>query len=100
MSAMQRRSSSVYSDAFDLTALTATIVHEQREQQTHIIAALEWEIRQLRLDLRDLCLTTDRARKRLHEMADLAASISQMLTAAQKQCEIEGKKRLANFSVI
>ncbi|KAM3526960.1 hypothetical protein MY4038_006576 [Beauveria bassiana] len=36
----QRRSSSVYSDAFDLTELTETILREQREQQTHIITAL------------------------------------------------------------
>lgn len=90
----------MYSDAFDLTALTETIVHEQREQQTLVITALEWEVSQLRLDLRDLRLTTDRARNMLHEMAGLVASLSQMLTAAQKQCEIEGRKRLANFAMI
>ncbi|KAJ2976229.1 hypothetical protein NQ176_g5076 [Zarea fungicola] len=94
------RTSSVYSDAFDLTTLTQAIIHEQQEQQTHIIAALEWEISQLRCDLRELRVVTDRIRKMLRDMADSATSISQLLMAAQKQCEIERRKRLANFAVI
>ncbi|KAJ2967484.1 hypothetical protein NQ176_g9638 [Zarea fungicola] len=100
MSTTPRRASSVYSDAFDLTTLTQAIIHEQQEQQTHIIAALEWEISQLRCDLRELRVVTDRIRKMLRDMADSATSISQLLMAAQKQCEIERRKRLANFAVI
>ncbi|KAJ2981947.1 hypothetical protein NQ176_g1713 [Zarea fungicola] len=100
MSTTPRRTSSVYSDAFDLTTLTQAIIHEQQEQQTHIIAALEWEISQLRCDLRELRVVTDRIRKMLRDMADSATSISQLLMAAQKQCEIERRKRLANFAVI
>ncbi|KAJ2978734.1 hypothetical protein NQ176_g3656 [Zarea fungicola] len=100
MSTTPRRTSSVYSDAFDLTTLTQAIIHEQQEQQTHIIAALEWEISQLRCDLRELRVVTDRIRKMLRDMADSSTSISKLLMAAQKQCEIERRKRLANFAVI
>lgn len=100
MSPTQGRTSSVYSDAFDLTTLNETILHEQREQQAHIITALEWEISQLRRDLAKLRLAADNARKKLHEMADSVTRISQMLTAARQQREIEDRKRLANFAVI
>ncbi|KAJ3495023.1 hypothetical protein NLG97_g3694 [Lecanicillium saksenae] len=100
MSTPQRHTSSVYSDAFDLTELTETISHEECEQQADAVAALESEVQQLRRDLRRLRFMADRGQRALHEMANLVMSISQMLAAVRNQCKIEGRKRLANFAVL
>ncbi|KAJ3482191.1 hypothetical protein NLG97_g7632 [Lecanicillium saksenae] len=95
-----RHTSSVYSDAFDLTELTKTISHEEWEEQADAVAALESEVQQLRRDLRRLRFMADRGQRALHEMANLVMSISQMLAAVRNQCKIEGRKRLANFAVL
>ncbi|TQV90482.1 hypothetical protein IF1G_10805 [Cordyceps javanica] len=100
MSTTQRHTSSVYSDAFDLTELTETISHEEWEQQADAVAALESEVLQLRRDLRRLRFMADRGQRALHEMANLVMSISRMLAAVRNQCKIEGRKRLANFAVL
>ncbi|KAJ3495101.1 hypothetical protein NLG97_g3630 [Lecanicillium saksenae] len=100
MSTTQRHTSSVYSDAFDLTELTETIPHEECEEQADVVAALESEVQQLRRDLRRLRFMADRGQRALHEMANLVMSISQMLAAVRNQCKIEGRKRLANFAVL